>query len=497
MGEFILNCLTGYTLFVYGAKQNGVDDDSQAMLDFINDVGGDEVTLIISKPILIGQSLEIPSNINLKFLNGGLLKLAPNVIITGINVNITAGLTQIFDLTDTGSAGLAGTWGVDVWKPQWFGAKANGTTDDSTAIQLALDIGGSVYLPPATYKIVNTIYVKKTGQKFFGCGNYASKILVDSGIVGVICHNTYNLTISDMWIHGGTYPLQLGNNSAEATFVGEAARLRISGGSVAGIFLYQTVGELNNVFVTGNADGIVSKTVANGGGYPTATVFNRCRIWGNTGRGIVLEHLTGGTFNSCTIESNGKEGVVFNAYDDASTWLRQVTFNECWFENNLTDGTLTSSTVLFNKLQSATLTDIRFINCYFSSVKNHAIDNVHIKGYISNITLVNNSYNNPYTNSVDLLSTTAYGLYISNSDDDLVARKGLICLTPDNNGNYYIYAEYFEYGTTGVVDKAGSNSPEGVVTAPIGSTYRRTNGGAGTTFYVKESGTGNTGWVAK
>jgi hypothetical protein len=51
--------------------------------------------------------------------------------------------------------------------------------------------------------------------------------------------------------------------------------------------------------------------------------------------------------------------------------------------------------------------------------------------------------------------------------------------------------------TAAVFDSAGSGTPEGVVTAPIGSTYRRTNGGAVTTLYVKESGTGNTGWVAK
>lgn len=43
----------------------------------------------------------------------------------------------------------------------------------------------------------------------------------------------------------------------------------------------------------------------------------------------------------------------------------------------------------------------------------------------------------------------------------------------------------------------GSGTPEGVVTAPVGAIYSRTNGGAGTSLYVKESGTGNTGWVAK
>lgn len=43
----------------------------------------------------------------------------------------------------------------------------------------------------------------------------------------------------------------------------------------------------------------------------------------------------------------------------------------------------------------------------------------------------------------------------------------------------------------------GAGTPEGAVTAGVGSTYQRTDGGAGTSFYVKESGAGNTGWVAK
>lgn len=41
-----------------------------------------------------------------------------------------------------------------------------------------------------------------------------------------------------------------------------------------------------------------------------------------------------------------------------------------------------------------------------------------------------------------------------------------------------------------------TGTPEGMITAPIGSMARRTDGGAGTTTYEKESGTGNTGWVA-
>jgi hypothetical protein len=43
--------------------------------------------------------------------------------------------------------------------------------------------------------------------------------------------------------------------------------------------------------------------------------------------------------------------------------------------------------------------------------------------------------------------------------------------------------------------KSGVGSPEGVLSANIGTLYSRTDGTP--SLYVKESGTGNTGWVAK
>lgn len=43
----------------------------------------------------------------------------------------------------------------------------------------------------------------------------------------------------------------------------------------------------------------------------------------------------------------------------------------------------------------------------------------------------------------------------------------------------------------------GEGPPDGVIAAPVGSLYLRTDGGEGTTLYVKESGAGQSGWVAK
>ena len=54
----------------------------------------------------------------------------------------------------------------------------------------------------------------------------------------------------------------------------------------------------------------------------------------------------------------------------------------------------------------------------------------------------------------------------------------------------------FQSGSlTGPTWTSGTGSPEGVKTAPVGSTFSRTDGSAGLSNYVKSTGTGNTGWL--
>jgi len=51
--------------------------------------------------------------------------------------------------------------------------------------------------------------------------------------------------------------------------------------------------------------------------------------------------------------------------------------------------------------------------------------------------------------------------------------------------------------TTTLTGVLVTGTPEAVIGGAIGSTVTRTDGGASTTLYVKQSGTGNTGWIAK
>ena len=78
----------------------------------------------------------------------------------------------------------------------------------------------------------------------------------------------------------------------------------------------------------------------------------------------------------------------------------------------------------------------------------------------------------------------SFGFYTKESAGALKANLSILANGLLQLGNGTTHGEYV-------------GNPEGSVTAPVGSTRYRTDGGAGTTHYVKEIGTGNTGWAAK
>ncbi len=86
--------------------------------------------------------------------------------------------------------------------------------------------------------------------------------------------------------------------------------------------------------------------------------------------------------------------------------------------------------------------------------------------------------------------------YLSPGGDGSVAIRSIagdVALRPSGAGCVRIGSDT---ETVGFVSTLGRGSPEGVVSAPPGSDYRNLNGGGGTTFWMKISGTGAVGWVA-
>lgn len=62
------------------------------------------------------------------------------------------------------------------------------------------------------------------------------------------------------------------------------------------------------------------------------------------------------------------------------------------------------------------------------------------------------------------------------------------------SGNIRVNSVIISSGDIKII--SGSSTPESAVTAGIGSLFLQSDGGAGTSLWVKESGTGNTGWIA-
>jgi hypothetical protein len=95
-------------------------------------------------------------------------------------------------------------------------------------------------------------------------------------------------------------------------------------------------------------------------------------------------------------------------------------------------------------------------------------------------------------------SWTTYWIALPAGDDDLGASAWVTSTL------YAGQATRFEIDAVGVLElvggptvRTGFSTPEGAVTAAVGSLFLRVDGGASTTLYVKTSGSGNTGWTAK
>lgn len=94
---------------------------------------------VIQYDFTLDDDVTIPVNCVLDFDGGS---IGGEYTIIGQNTGIKVGLVKIFDADVT----LAGTWNVAEAYPEWFGAKDNGETDDTIAIQKTLDAFDTIKL---------------------------------------------------------------------------------------------------------------------------------------------------------------------------------------------------------------------------------------------------------------------------------------------------------------------------------------------------------------
>jgi hypothetical protein len=110
----------------------GIPADTYSSLnDAISQIGSTETDLIITKQISMTGDATVPSTMRLVFARGGSIDQSTYTLT--INGHISAGLYQIFD--GSGTVTIGGY--VPVVYPEWWGARGDGSTDDTDAINAA------------------------------------------------------------------------------------------------------------------------------------------------------------------------------------------------------------------------------------------------------------------------------------------------------------------------------------------------------------------------
>jgi hypothetical protein len=391
-----------------------------------------------------------------------------------------------------------------------FGAVGDGTTNDTTAMQNALSSGASVvYIPAGTYLIstkltfscniygdgANSI-IKTAGDitALESTTNYgfikSIKITSDGGGStnnhGLVLKYCARSLIDSVWVTGmGYYGIWIDSTSGNNNLLNISNVQSVSNGN-HGIYVYGGVDNnamtFENVDVRSNgASGLVfngiSPSVAN------SNFLNSVSAQGNAARGVAFfGAYARNNVGVVYLEGNGTTDLYFDSTAH-SNFIQTSNAGTTITDSNGTNTILTAESFASSRY---TFSTIDFVQARITNGTN--------VGQLAATQTGDRAFAFTATGSSSAFATTfAKGAASSHS----LAIEGAV---QASNASYIgdtLSVSNPTYTATWPTIRAGAGSPEGAVTARIGSIYQRTDGGAGTSFYVKESGTGNTGWVAK
>jgi hypothetical protein len=242
-----------------------------------------------------------------------------------------------------------------------FGAVGDGVTDDTAAIQAAIDSGAlgiTVLLPAGTYKVTDTILLKRTGVRLKGAGEGVTFVKYTNASGGILFSGDSNKTaslntyercaITDLEIlssAAGTDPdicVDL-TSFSYGHFSLQAQNRRVNGvifygQGNAGTSPYfnhiESTGLFGNTDYTQTAFKFVGGAWAGGSNGPNANMIGPVTRGAALGFGVDLQVGQGNMFSQLSFESIGtaylRLGLV-SSYNDAGTSTgsnNQVTIND-------------------------------------------------------------------------------------------------------------------------------------------------------------------------
>jgi len=404
-----------------------------------------------------------------------------------------------------------------------FGAVGDGVTDDTAAIQAALDSGaGGVYLPEGTY-LFSTLTVNKN-TRLHGASTRTSILKHTGSAVAIQC--TYSGSEPDGssayidagWfifedfelLANGTFGIRVGKTRSSFTMFNRLyiRHLQDGGtytvGSVAidcdndpWVSSYATyLSKIHHCFIRGFEVAVNLQDTVNGWEINrlwTIECLKQIVLSGTTGISLIDNYFESGLAGAIGITFLGGGG---NQINIIGTSFELTNAAATQYAYSFTGGTWTTVTVIGAK--------------YLIQGDGNAVNSRRITGTPpDSFVELNRTYTSATYGEIPMLwapgvdastpfqfpNTARFGgagqglgkVLLGRNDTDAADLSFEI----DATSNFKIQ------NSNNVKWLIGLNSPEGVVTAAPGSLYTNTAGGTSTTLYVKESGTGNTGWVAK
>jgi len=428
-----------------------------------------------------------------------------------------------------------------------YGATGDGSTDDSTTIQNAINTTQNVYFPDGDYRCAN-LTASTNFQTFYADG--ASGVLIRKNANGPIItfsgnnqqctnlafrgedstptftgHNVVSsgahfsmINCGSRWAVGravlatGSHVQIIGTNDIyhtnDATATGYDIEIGVSGTAtlyhnLIGVYSSQSTGgikliDTGSAFVTGGQFGKLYIAKGTGPAGINGGVTSGCRILGpilvEASTALFIGNQAGSsatlTFAAGTSQckwdiSNSESGGAFSNLGNANNLMVRESSAGSYTIHQYGDDNDTNATIRHNNSSGLLrLSGLELPNNINLSLRNAADDANAVKFNVnaSDDFSISNTTSNK-TNSYSTTGTASGSRHQFNVNavaKAVIDNKGIVV---GASGNPFI--------------SAGSATPESAVTAPIGSIFIRTDGGASTSVYFKESGTGNTGWVGK
>lgn len=367
-----------------------------------------------------------------------------------------------------------------------YGALGDSTTDDSAAIQAAIDAcdanrGGTVLFPQGRYKIVTGLIVTKPGTQLIGEGgrgvssdlaNGSTRIIVGNGIWGVT-------------IGSSSSSIFLGSSIRDLMFCEENA-----GQALGGVKLLRT----SNCYFEGLQVGAFTAGtgfLADGTGDQTQyNTFVDCRF-GKCAKGYEQKAANGTVMLSCYFDGS-TNGLTPTASTTGCLITSGDTFRAIGTRFQGYDTLLDLSANIGHHVEAArfevftTQAVILRGGAGAQGAKITGQADNSLNGSIGTGVVLSSGVIDP---DIDL-----HIVNVATRVTDNGATRPTIRVKNPTQENVQQLIRFNTLG--GPYISSGSATPEGNITAPVGSVYMRTGGGASTTFYVKETGSGNTGWIA-